>query len=91
MKHNFNHIINQPIEAEIHVADNLVSLRKLEQLTQEELAGKCGVTKNTISSIERNEFLPSLTLIVKLCLALNCRLGDLIEVYSYETEDNIYL
>ena len=37
MKHNFNHIINQPIEAEIHVADNLVSLRKLKQLTQEEV------------------------------------------------------
>lgn len=45
--------------------------RKNMKLTQKELAAMCGVSVNTISSIERGTFLPTIELCFKLALALN--------------------
>ncbi|MBO5947725.1 helix-turn-helix transcriptional regulator [bacterium] len=64
----------------INVADNLLYLRNKKGYTQSQLANLCGVSKNTISSIERKEHLPSLTLIVSLCLVLDCNFNQLCEI-----------
>ena len=83
--------INKPIPIDINVTKQLIHLRKQKGYTQSQLAEKCGVSKNTISSIENKNFLPSLTSVIALCLALDCKFSDLIETYSCCDSKNIYL
>jgi putative transcriptional regulator len=47
------------------------------ELSQEQLAEKAGVTRQTISMIEAGRFNPSLNLCVALCRALGKTLNDL--------------
>ena len=46
-------------------------------LSQEELAAKVGVTRQTIGMIEAGRFNPSLALCVAICRALSKTLNDL--------------
>lgn len=46
-------------------------------LTQTELAEAVGVSKNTISSIERGEFYPTLKLALKLAKFFCCNVEDI--------------
>lgn len=46
-------------------------------LTQEELALKVGVTRQTISLIEKGKYNPSLKLCLEICYALNKTLDDI--------------
>lgn len=46
-------------------------------LSQEELANKVGVTRQTINMIELGNYNPSLNLCIALCKALNKTLDDL--------------
>ena len=50
-------------------------------LTQEQLAAACGVTRQTIIALEAGKYAPSLELAFKLALALGCTLDD---VFQYE-------
>lgn len=79
--------INKPKPIDIRVGANLRTLRLASKLSQTELANMCGVSKNTISSIERDEFLPSLTLIVSLCVALDCCFSSIVETYDCVEEE----
>jgi len=51
--------------------------RARENLTQEELAKKVDVSRQTILYIERGEFNPSLLLTMKICKVLNCKIEEL--------------
>lgn len=55
----------------------LILARTEKQLSQAELAGKIGVTRQTIALIEKGEYNPSLRLCVALCLALDKTLNDI--------------
>lgn len=46
-------------------------------LTQEELADRVGVTRQTIGMIEAGNYNPSLNLCIDICKALNKTLNDL--------------
>lgn len=46
----------------MHINNRLKELRARDNLTQEELAKKVGVTRQTILAIEKGEYLPSLEL-----------------------------
>lgn len=48
------------------VENKLKIFRTIKDLTQEELADKVGVTRQTIIAIENNKYLPSLELAFKL-------------------------
>lgn len=52
-------------------------------MTQQELADKAGVTRQTIIAIEAGKYSPSLTLAFKLADALQMRIE---EVFQYEDE-----
>ena len=52
-------------------------------LTQQQLAEKVGVTRQTISLIEKGKYNPSLELCLNICYALNQTLNDLF----WEEED----
>ncbi|HEX6258241.1 MAG TPA: helix-turn-helix transcriptional regulator, partial [Candidatus Saccharimonadales bacterium] len=58
--------------------NNLVKeYRKQADLTQEQLAGLVGVSRQTIISIERNKFDPSLSLAFELAAALKAPIDTL--------------
>lgn len=49
-------------------------------ITQEELAKRVGVSRQTIIYIENGKFNPSVKLALKLAKALNCKVEDLFEL-----------
>lgn len=51
--------------------------REEEGLSQAELANEVGVTRQTINSIERGRYDPSLELAFKLAAYFDCRIEDL--------------
>ena len=54
--------------------------RKMSHLTQEELAKKVGVTRQTIISIEQGKYVASLSLALKLAKIFEVQVEDLFEV-----------
>lgn len=48
-------------------------------MTQEELADACGVSRQSINSIERGKYVPSLSLALKLAQVFACATDDLFE------------
>jgi putative transcriptional regulator len=65
------------------------NIRKLRfhhnEMTQEQLAEKAGVTRQTIIAIESAKYAPSLDLAFRIALAFGVPLGD---VFSYDLEDD---
>lgn len=58
------------MQAVVYVGNRLKELRVERALTQEELAEKAGVGKNTVNRIERNETEPHMSTLRKLADAL---------------------
>ena len=54
-------------------------LRKQNQLTQEQLAEKLHVSRQTIHSIESQKYLPSITLAFKIARLFNLTIEDIFE------------
>ncbi|MCR5787146.1 MAG: helix-turn-helix transcriptional regulator [Acholeplasmatales bacterium] len=52
-------------------------LRKLNKLTQEDLASKLGVTRQTIISIENGKYVASLQLALKMAEVFNTSVEDI--------------
>ena len=46
-------------------------------LSQEELAAKCGVSRQTISAIEKGDYNPTINLCIAICKALGRTLDEL--------------
>ena len=46
-------------------------------LSQEDLAKKCGVSRQTISAIEKGDYNPTITLCIAICKALDKTLDEL--------------
>jgi putative transcriptional regulator len=66
------------------VCNNIRKLRfHNNEMTQEQLAEKVGVTRQTIIAIEGGKYAPSLELAFKIALAFGLPIG---EVFSYEVE-----
>ncbi len=57
--------------------NRLKELREKYNLTQEELASKAGVSRQTIISLERGRYSPSLILAFKLAHIFNMKIEDL--------------
>jgi putative transcriptional regulator len=69
------------------VKNNVRKLRfNHDEMTQEQLAEKVGVTRQTIIAIEGGKYAPSLELAFKIALVFGVPLG---EVFSYDPEDDI--
>ena len=59
------------------MVNNLKYYRKLKGYSQEQLANIVGVSRNTISSIECNQYLPGCELFLKLVYALQANVISL--------------
>ena len=57
--------------------NNLKKVRKKKSLTQEELGANVGVSRQTIISIERYRYKPTLELALKLAQKLNIKIEKL--------------
>lgn len=57
--------------------NRLKEIRLQKQFTQENLASRVGVTRQTIISIEKEKFVPSVKLALELAQALDVGLEDL--------------
>ena len=67
------------------VRNNIRRLRfENGEMTQQQLADKTGVTRQTIIAIEASKYAPSLTLAFKIAKAFGVPIG---EVFQYEDED----
>ena len=64
--------------------NNIKELRKKKQISQEELARKCDVTRQTINAIENNKYDPTLSLAFKLSIILSTTVDCL---FIFEEED----
>lgn len=68
--------------------DNLIELRKLANLSQEELADKIGVSRQTLSKYETGESLPNIEKCMAIADAFGVTVDDLV---NYTKENNMGL
>ncbi|MEM3078120.1 MAG: helix-turn-helix transcriptional regulator [Nitrososphaerales archaeon] len=61
-------------------------LREKHGLTQEDLAWKVGVTRQTILFLEKGKYNPSLRLAYKISRVFNAKIDD---VFSFEDETTV--
>ena len=71
-------------EAEIFAAA-LKRWREKRELTQDGLAHGAGIASSYVSQLERAGKVPSLTIILKLCRALNIPPSDLLSDFTMST------
>ena len=69
-------------------AENLIQLRKLHQMSQEELADRIQVSRQTLSKYETGESLPDIEKCKRLADVFNVTVDDLI---NYEKKDGLGL
>ena len=54
--------------------------RAIKDITQEELANKIGVSRQTINSIEKNRYIPSTVLSLKISKIFNKSVNEIFEL-----------
>lgn len=64
--------------------NQIQELRKLQGLSQEELAKRCSVSRQTINAIENDKYDPTLSLAFKLSLNLHTTVDQL---FDFEEDD----
>jgi putative transcriptional regulator len=62
------------------VPNRLIELRQARGWSQRELAERLGVSRQTVISIERHRFDPSLPLAFRLAKVFDCRIEDVFQV-----------
>lgn len=55
----------------------LKAARAMKDMSQDDLAKICGVSRQTISSIEKGDYNPTINLCIKICKALDKSLNEL--------------
>ncbi|WP_163969344.1 helix-turn-helix transcriptional regulator [Oceanobacillus halotolerans] len=63
--------------------NNIKSMRSKHSFTQDELAERLDVSRQTIISLEKGRYNPSITLAFKLARVFNCKIE---EIFIYEEE-----
>ena len=62
----------------MNFGENLKNIRKAKKISQEELAEKLGVSRQSVSKWETGENYPSMTNIVCLCDIFHCKMNDIV-------------
>ena len=69
---------------EMEFAERLKRYRKAQNFTQQELADRVGVSRQTINAVELGKYVPSAVLAMKVAAAFGRRVE---EVFTLEEED----
>ena len=75
---------NKPTETIQDFSNHLKTLRKQKGLSQGELAVRAGITRQAVSSIESNLYLPTTGVALHLASVLACRVEDLFNLRTAE-------
>ena len=67
------------MQAVVYIGERLKDLRIRRALTQEELADKAGIGKNTVNRVERNLTEPHMSTLRKLAQALRVEPHELLD------------
>jgi len=59
-----------------------------KELTVADIRAKTGVAASTFSKMRKNEYV-SLNILVRLCIALDCQLSDIVEVVLERPDENM--
>ena len=71
------------VQAEGEVfGQRLRELRQKYGVTQQQLSVTTGLTEGYISNMERGQKVPSLTTILRLAVALGCRVTELVSIFD---------
>jgi transcriptional regulator with XRE-family HTH domain len=62
--------------------DRIRELRQDRELTQVQLAERCGFPQARISELERGSRAPNLVTMLRLALALECNVSELVAVFD---------
>lgn len=65
--------------------EKLLSLRKLNNMSQEQLADKLGVSRQAVSKWESGTSIPDMEKMMQLCKILNCNLDELVDDGAWGT------
>jgi len=66
--------------------NNVKFARVKAELTQQELADTVGITRQTVSLIEKGKYNPSLKLCLQICYAVNAKLDEIFWIDRGEFE-----
>ena len=58
--------------------DNLKKIRNLKKLSQEELAEKVNVSRQSVSKWETGDAYPTMNNLLELCKIFHCKINDLV-------------
>jgi molybdate-binding protein/DNA-binding XRE family transcriptional regulator len=75
---------NRLTDSPYSIVNHLKSFRQRKGLSQSELAALAGVTRQAISAIESNQYLPATGVALQLASALGCRVEDLFSLVPAE-------
>lgn len=67
-------------------ADKLANLRKANNLSQEQLAEKLDVSRQSVSKWESGDTYPDMAKLIQLCKVLNCKLPDLMDDGTFDDD-----
>lgn len=73
---------NNRAEPASNIENRLRSLRTAKTLSQVALANMAGITRQAVSAIEANQYLPTTAVALRLAGALHCRVEDLFSLIS---------
>ncbi len=65
------------MKEELVLKNNLPRIRREKRISQEKLASMVGVSRNTISSIETLQFVPTAKLALLIAIALDLKFEDI--------------
>ena len=65
------------MKEELVLKNNLPKIRREKRISQEKLASMVGVSRNTISSIETLQFVPTAKLALLIAIALDLKFEDI--------------
>jgi putative transcriptional regulator len=80
------YILHLELEVIVIIKNSVKQSRIQKQMTQEEVAEKVGVTRQTIGLIEKEKYNPTISLALNLCKVLNKSLDQLFWIEEEENE-----
>ena len=63
-----------------HIKNTVYTLRTKKGMTQEDLAEKVGITRQTVISIEKGNYTPSVLLALKIARVFKLSVEDIFEI-----------
>lgn len=74
--------MKEPSAAAVVLGQRVRELRTKRRLTQQALAEAAGIPQTHVSAIELGVMLPSLITVIRLAIALDCKVGRLVAAFD---------